>query len=459
MSRLSTFFLVAVAGLLAIFFGIYLHLRSAGTPTKAVGSPLFSFDPDDIRWINIHNGDASIELKRSYSGWQIMPEPGDQASSEVVKQLMEAARTTLVLDRIRAGELGYKDKLSEYGLRKSQLQLDFGGDRDLSLLFGKDSVDESRVYVRFENSDDVYVVSNKLSRMIQRPLQEFRDRRLTTLHPTRVDRLVLKRAGGEMELRKDGRGWAIIKPIAARADEASVSSFVEKILRTGIDGFVAEEGGDPGSFGLSEPSAEVQLFGEGERVPQIVRLGSAAPEGGVFARLIPRNVICRLPGSLSQLLAVDLASFRDMALARINLDMVDLIRIVSPASRLALRRTVNGWELDDGSRRSHVSHPAVQRVVDALAQIKSVRFEPATIGSLQKNGLEKPPFTVSFLSVVSENTPESTAGEQLVEELNFGAVGSTDLIPVHTTGSPEIKFVPKSALTAVPTDPASWTSP
>ena len=250
MSRLSTFFLVAVAGLLAIFFGIYLHLRSAGTPTKAVGSPLFSFDPDDIRWINIHNGDASIELKRSYSGWQIMPEPGDQASSEVVKQLMEAARTTLVLDRIRAGELGYKDKLSEYGLRKSQLQLDFGGDRDLSLLFGKDSVDESRVYVRFENSDDVYVVSNKLSRMIQRPLQEFRDRRLTTLHPTRVDRLVLKRAGGEMELRKDGRGWAIIKPIAARADEASVSSFVEKILRTGIDGFVAEEGGDPGSFGL-----------------------------------------------------------------------------------------------------------------------------------------------------------------------------------------------------------------
>ena len=458
MSRLSTIFLIAVAVLLTVFVGIYLHLRASGPSTKPVGTALFSFDPDDIRSIKIHNGDASIELKRSYSGWQTLPEPGDQASSDAIKQLMETARTTLVLDRIRSGEIGDRSNLSEYGLRKSQLQLDFSGDRDLSLLFGKDAVDESRVYVRFENSGDVYVISNKLSRMIQRPLQEFRDRRLTTLHPSRVDRLVLTRPSGEMELRRDGRGWAIMKPFAARADESAVSSFVDKILRTGIEGFVAEEGGDPGAFGLSEPSAEVQLFGEGERVPQIVRLGSAVPEGGVFARLIPRNVICRLPDSLSKLLSVDLASFRDMALARINLDMVDLIRIVSPASRLTLRRTADdGWKLDDGMQQSRVSNANVQRMVEALAQAKTASFEPATIGALKKNGLEQPALTVSFLSVISENTPESPAGEQLVAELNFGSVASKGTVPVQTTGSPEIAFVPEKTLEAIPVTSARWT--
>jgi len=459
MSRLATIFLVVVAVFLSVFVGVTLHLRSAGVSTKPVGSPLLAFDPDDIRGIKIHNGDASIELKRSYSGWQTMPEPGDQASAETINQLMETARTTLVLDRIRTGKTGDRRKLSEYGLHKSQLQLDFSGDRDLSLLFGKDAVDESRVYVRFENSGDVYVIPNKLSRMIQRPLQEFRDRRLTTLHPARVDRLVLKRAGGEMEMRKDGRGWAIIKPIAARADEEAVSVFVEKILRTGIDGFVAEEGGDPGTFGLSEPSAEVQLFGEGERDPQIVRLGSAATEGGFFARLIPRNVICRLPDSLSQLLSTDLASFRDMALARINLDMVDLIRIASPASRLALRRSADGWELDDGKGRIRVKNVAVQKMVEGLARIKTVRFEPATIGALQNNGLEQPPLVVSFLSVVSENTPESPAGEQLVAELNFGSPGANDLVSVHSSGSPEIAFAPKKTLGVIPTTRAGWTAP
>ena len=458
MSRLATIFLVAVAVLLSTFAGIFLYLRSTAAVTKPVGAALFSFDPDDIRGIKIHNGDASLELKRSYSGWQIIPEPGDQASAEVIKQLMEAARTTLVLDLIRAGEIGGKNNLSEYGLRKSQLQLDFSGDRDLSLLFGKDAVDESRVYVRFENSNNVYVISNKLSRMIQRPLQEFRDRRLTTLHPSRVDRIVLKRAGGELELRKDGQGWAIIKPLAARADEPAVASFVEKILRTGIDGFVAEEAGDPGAYGLSEPAAEVQLFGEGERIPQIIRIGSAAPEGGVYARLIPRNVICRLPEALSKLLSVDLASFRDLSLARINLDMVDLIRVDSPASRLVLKRTADGWVLDDSKQRARVNNATVQRVVDSLARAKSARFEAATIGALQRCGLEQPALTVSFLSVVSENTPESPAGEQMVAELNFGSADSSDLVPVHATGSPEIKYVPKNTISAIPTDPASWTA-
>ena len=339
------------------------------------------------------------------------------------------------------------------------MQLDFTGDRDLSLLFGKDAVDETRVYVRFENSGDVYVIPNKLSRMIQRPLQEFRDRRLTNLHPDRVDGLVLKRAGGEMELRKDGRGWAIIKPIAARADEAGVSSFVDKILRTGIEGFISEEGGDPGAFGLSEPSAEVQLFGEGERVPQIIRLGSSAPEGGVFARLVPRNVICRLPVSISKLLTADLASFRDMSLARINLDMVDLIRVVSPASHMVLRRTDGGWELDDGKTRSRVNNISVERVVEALARVRVVRFEPATVGALQKNGLEQPSLVASFFSVVSENTPESPAGEQLVVELNFGSVGSDGLVPVRTSGSPEIAFVPENIHGIVPTTAAGWAAP
>ena len=456
MSRGATVFLLAAAILLSALVGGSVLMRTLGAAAKPVGSALFAFDPDDIRSVKIQNGDASFELKKTDNGWQISPLPRDRASSEAIKELVQTALSTLVLDRILSREIADKDRLSEFGVRKSQLQLDFRGDKDLSLIFGKDTVDETRGYVRFENSEDVYVISNKLSRMIQRPVGDFRDRRLASVHPARVDRMVIKRPGGEMELRRDGQGWKIVKPLSARADAAFVSSFLEKLLRSGVEGFVAEEGGDPGTYGLSEPAAEVQLFGEGDKDPQIIRLGSAAREGGVYARLIPRNVICRLPDSVSKQLALDLASFRDLALARINLDMVDLIRITAGSSRVVLKRAPDGWELDDGSKRTAVAADAVPRMVQALAQAKTVRFEPATIGALQKAGLESPALSVSFLSVVSENTPESPAGEQAVIRLDFGTVRQNGLVGVHAEGSPEIFFVSEKVLEAIPANPAGW---
>ena len=139
--------------------------------------------------------------------------------------------------------------------------------------------------------------------------------------------------------------------------------------------------------------------------------------------------------------------------------MVDLIRIKSPTSHLSLRRTTDGWELDDGKQKLPVSKAPVQRMVDELALTKTVRFEPATISALEKYGLDQPSLVVSFLSVVSENTPESTAGEQSVAELNFGSIGSDGLVSAHATGSPEIALVPKKTPGFIPVSPANWTSP
>lgn len=451
MNRWATAFLLVAAVAVVVCALVFIPLKAGGG--KHVGSALFEFDPDDIGLIKITNGDEVVELRRTEDGWYLGPEPKDRASVEAVRRLIETALSTPVLDRIDAGEIGDRDQLSTYGLKKSRVQFDFRGDRDLPLLIGKDAADESRSYVRFEDSRDIYLVSDELVNLILSSPQDFRDRMPARLRPDRVDRIIINRPAGEIELKREASGWQIIKPMSAPGSAAAIEGLLEKLLKLRIEGF--ESSADPGVMGLSEPVAEVQLFDGAGGAPETIRVGTPSPRGGIYSRLEPRGVTVRLPASIRDILAFDLASLRDTSLARINLDLVDMIRVTAPAATFELKRKGDGWVIGD----KPVVGDAIQKMVDALASVKSSGFEPATVAGVEKSGLSRPALTVEFFAVVSENTPESPAGNQLVTGLKFGTKQDGGLIPVLKTGSPEIAMVTEKILEIVPPDEASWLAP
>ena len=452
MNRWATGFLLVAAVAAVVCALVFAPFKGRGD--KAVGAALFHFDPDDIGQIKITNGDDVIEFRRTEDGWYIGPDPKDRASVDAVRRLFETALSTPVLDKIDAGEIGGdRDRMALYGLKNSRVQFDFVGDRDLPLLIGKDAADESRAYVRFEGSRDIYLIPDALVNLILSPPQDFRDRMVARLRPDRVDRIVISRPAGEIELRREASGWQIIKPLSAPGSAAAIDALLDKFLRLRIEGFA--QSADPGVTGLSEPAAEIQLFGEGVSTPETIRVGSPSPQGGVYARLEPRGVTVRLPSSIHDILGFDLASLRDNALARINLDLVDMIRVSTPTSSFALKRRGKGWGIGD----KPASADTVQKMVDAFASVKSTRFEPATTGVLAQTGLSHPPLTVEFFAVASENTPETAAGSQLVAGLEFGAKQADGLVPVLKIGSPEIAFAPEKLLEAVPPEESSWLAP
>ncbi|MEI8313601.1 MAG: DUF4340 domain-containing protein [Verrucomicrobiota bacterium] len=451
MSRWATAFLLVAALAVVACVIVFAPLKSRGG--KPVGAALFEFDPDDISLIKITNGDEVVEFRRTDDGWYLGPEPKDRASVDAVRRLIETALNTPVLDRIDAGEIGDRDQLSTYGLKKSRVQFDFRGDRDLPLLIGKDAADESRSYVRFEDSRDIYLISDDLVNLILTSPQDFRDRMPVRLRPDRVDRIIIKRPAGEIELRREASGWQIIKPLSAPASASAIDALLGKLVRTRIEGF--ESSADPGVMGLSEPAAEIQLFGEGGSTPETIRVGIPSTRGGIYARLEPRGVTVRLPASIQEILGFDMASLRDNALARVNLDLVDMIRVATPASGFELKRKGDGWVIAG----KPASAATVQKMVDAFALVKSTKFEPATVGVLEQAGLARPSLTVDFFAVVSENTPETTAGSQLVAGLKFGAKQEGGIVPVLKTGSPEVAFVPEKLLEAVPAEESSWLAP
>ena len=97
--------------------------------------------------------------------------------------------------------------------------------------------------------------------------------------------------------------------------------------------------------------------------------------------------------------------------------------------------------------------------MDCFASVNSTGFKTATTGVIEKTSLANPPLAVEFFAVVSENTPETAAGSQLVAGLRFGMKQADGLVPVLKTGSPEIAFVPGKLLEAVPPEESSWLAP
>lgn len=457
MSRTLTILLVVAA---AVALALMIIFIGGGPDGKRVAGPLFEFQPEEIRGVSISNGEEQFEIRRTDRGWQIAPEPEDRASAEMVAKLLEIALSTVVLDRVPASEIRSSEDLAAFGVRKSRVTLDFRGDGDHPLLFGKDGADETRVYVRFEGADDVYLVADDLYRAVSTAPDDFRDQRLTVLRPDRIERFTVKQPVGEIEIRREASGWRITRPMDAPANPAAVEDFLSKIVRLRAEGFASATSADSPDSGLLEPTYEVRLFAEGEREPEILSIGAEAGDGTWHARYLPRGVVFRLNQTARDLVATDFPRFRDPALLRINLDVVDKIRIEADGRTLNLVRSESGWMAQTGDGAGvRASVGAVDRLVAALARTNASRFEDAGESRLAANGLTTPPHRIAFLSVVSENTPEAPAGEQVVHEIVFSAPRADGSVAFHVAGSPEIGIAPAAILDMVPSDPAQWALP
>jgi Domain of unknown function (DUF4340) len=459
MSRWRTILLCALAIAAMVFLAIYEPLtRSTREELAAERKGLvLQLDPAKVREIRISTGVSKLDIKRAGNGWQLGTKPKDRADSVLVERLLLAAAGLRYFDRIEGKEFKGDSELSTYGLRNPKRTIEFDGEEKTTLFLGKDAAGEERVYVRPGGSRDVFVVSDELVRLAFRDGGDFRDRRLTDLSPDQVDRLIVRRQGGEIELSRDAAGWKIVKPLHALADEQKVDGLLKQFLSQRILDFVAEDSGDLSAYGIAEGRDEITFYAEGSDSPQTLRLGTDK-SGSLFGQFTTRNSVYRLPPESLRLLKVGPEALRDRRLLPLNLDIVDLIRFRSPEREFSLRREGDGWVVRDGDVERPASAAAVRTLADAVSTAKVSAYNAVTDGKLAAFGLERPRCIVSFLSVLSENTPETRAGEQLIATLVIGKSENGRLF-VKIGETPEVLSVPEAILNAIPLEPAAWVSP
>jgi hypothetical protein len=455
----TTLILFAVVVAVACWIIFYEKDRPNTDEANRRGQNVVNFDRDELEGLVIHNGDDKIELRRKDDKWRVETPIKDQADRSIVDGLLSDLESWEKDSTISEKEIeADKNALAEFDLAKPKLRLKLlGKGMPPEILFGKDAALEGKMYVRFENSKETYLVRQNVRTAIGKKPEEFRDRKLTELATAQVTRVVLKTPAGEMELQKQGEAWEIVKPLRARADNQKVADVIAQVTSARISSSSPTIAGTCSRMDSRSRAARSRSLPPTRRKARCCK--SAAPpekeQDQVYVRFAPRGFVYALPKKIEEILNSRPADLRDRNLARIDTDKLDRITIDAPGKgKTVLARKDQAWTI--ASLNNQAANSAeVTRLLDTLQNEQVTRFVEDVASDLPKYGLDQPQLQVTFSSFASENTAESQAGEQPFVTVSFGKVEGEEVY-ARIGEEPFIVAVRRQLLEQILADPAQW---
>lgn len=464
MSFRTTLILFVLALAIGLFIKFYESKRPNTEEAKRRGQNIVNFQRDKIDGVVIQNADERIELKRGDKKWRLESPVKDLADSSAVDNLLFDLEDWKKDSTIPAKEIeADKNRMAEYGLAKAKLRLRLQGPgAPPEILFGNNAALEGKIYVRLENSKDVFLASESIKNQISKKPEEFRDRKLTDTVATQVTRLSIKTPGGEMELQKQGDHWQIVKPLRARADDQKVNDLIAQITTSRIAQFVADDAGDLHPYGLAEPRATVTIFTNDDKSAagasgQILQIGGSPEKekDQVYVRFTPRKFVYTLPNKIESILNTKPNDLRDRHLVRFDQNQLDRITIDAPGkNKTVLARKDQNWTIVN--RNNRPANPAeARRLLDLLSGEQVTNFVADVASELPRYGLDKPQLTVTLSAFASENTAETAAGEHPLATIAFGKIEG-DNVFARVGEEPFVVAVRRSILESIFVDPTAW---
>ncbi len=453
----TTFALLVVAVALAVYIKFYESQRPNTTEARRRAGQVLNLERDQLDGIVIQNGDDRIELRRDGEKWRLEAPIKDQADASAVQGLISNLDFWPKDDTIPAKEIDIA-KLQEFDLAKPKLRLKLSGkNMPPEILFGREAALENRMYVRFENSRDVFIARTAVKNDIAKKPEDFRDRKLTDLTTLQVTRVILKTPAGEMELEKQGDVWSIVKPLRARADGQKVSDLISQVTSARVTQFVADDRGDLHPYGLAQPRGAITIFKAEDKEGQALQIGAPdeKEKEQVYVRYAPRSFVYTLPKKIEEMLKTTPAELRDRHLVRFDSNSLDRMTLEAPGrAKTVLARQDQRWTIaNKNNQPANVSE--VNRLLEALKNEPVTRFVEDVASDLPKYGLDQPQLVVTFSAFASENTGESNAGERPLATVAFGKV-ENDEVFARVGEEPFIVAVKRSLLDKILTDPVQW---
>lgn len=476
-----TLVLLVIAAAFYAFFNFYENKQPGTRELGQNAGVVFAYDRNQVDGLVVTDHDTKIDLHRGESNhWNMRAPVADRADGPLIEEVMTDLESMRKVDTITASFLS-KTKLADYGLQtpREKLAVTDNKGKTTEFLFGNETAIEGKVYLQVTGGGDVFVVNDDLKKLLQKDVNSWRDHRLTNLIATDVTKLVVKNPAGEIELQRDADHWKLVKPLAARADDAKVNDLVSQVATLNIKSFVADDKADAGSYGLAEPRGTVTLFTAKDPKGVELMIGgspadlakptpspapavspAATPDAKladtVYARMPARQSIYAVPNTINAFVTLKPTDLRDRHLVRLNPDTVDRIKL-APAGRapFTLGRKDKVWTILGATPAQPVDAAAPDRLMQSLGNATVTDFVTDSASDLAKYGLDKPTLQVTFSSFASENTAESNAGEKPLATVAFGKTDGANVF-ARLEDEPFVVSVPQTLLTDIPADPLAW---
>lgn len=270
--------------------------------------------------------------------------------------------------------------------------------------------------------------------------------RIFKIEPADIAEVRLKRSDEVVRLKREGDGWQMLEPVAARADRGAVDDALTTIVTAKTDREIAAAPASLAEFGLDKPAAEITAtLKDGKQLGLF--LGSKSPTGvWVYARDRDKPAVFVVSESVLRDATKPVADFRDKTLLAFNRAAVTGLEIVTRDDTLVLEGGDRAWAL---TRPAALPADAdtIADLLDKLATAKVKSFVAEAPRSLEPYGLERP----VRLSVHTGKDKERATKSLLLGRVDAKSKGVYAMRP----GESSVFLLPEDVWTALPKNVAA----
>ncbi len=244
---------IAIGLAVVVFFWGMAEILGGGSDDTEMAFVLPALRAADVDLVTIVRSSDTAVLARSGDDWTVN---GHKASLGAVEELFEALADSIEAELIAISALSHKRMGVDSAAGKYLL---FERDRDTlaAVVFGKRGRAFNSSYVRRAGQDFVYQYTGSLTRLMDRTVDDWRDKHVVSVEPDSVGRVAVQRGGRSYTLVRRGDTWRLDR--GAQADSAAVRRMLAQYRSLEANGFATAEQVDSADF--EQPDYSVTLVG------------------------------------------------------------------------------------------------------------------------------------------------------------------------------------------------------
>jgi hypothetical protein len=218
-----------LAVLLLLWGGSELLSRGSDTVTTAFAVPALA--PTDVDTVSaIKGADTIVLVKQSLTEWTVN---GHRAALDAVSALFQALKDTALPELVAQDSSSFR-RLGVDSAAGRRVRFRSGSAVRLELVVGSRGPDVQSAYVRRPGDTHVYLWRGRLVSAVDRPADEWRDRRIAALAPESLSVLTVERGKDRYTLQRGPQHWALN---GAATDSAAVARYLERLRVITAAGF------------------------------------------------------------------------------------------------------------------------------------------------------------------------------------------------------------------------------
>jgi hypothetical protein len=203
------------------------------------------------------------------------------------------------------------------------------------------------VYARERDKPAVFVLGESVLRDATRPVADFRDRAILAFDTKDVTGFEIVLPDDTLAVEGAPNAWKITRPVALRADNETVSEFLDKLAGQKVREFVAEAPASREPYGLERPvRVTIHSGHDKDRVSRTLLFGKVdAAKKGVYAMRAGEASVLLVPEDVYNQVPKNVGVLRNKTLVEFDRDKVARLEIDSPKGPVTVGRDNGQWKI------------------------------------------------------------------------------------------------------------------